>query len=96
MLTLGFFLGTFFAPLTVLTLHGLPSRQLIRAAEEAALLRIAAGAFGITLQGVILYRRHLFINSIWRIFLGEGGSLPSIWCNNSPASWKTPASVRAW
>ena len=60
MLTLGFFLGTFFAPLTVLTLHGLPSRQLIRAAEEAALLRIAAGAFGITLQGVILYRRTPF------------------------------------
>ena len=60
MLTLGFFLGTFFAPLTVLTLHGLPSRQLIRAAEEAGLLRIAAGAFGITLQGVILYRRTPF------------------------------------
>jgi MFS transporter, DHA2 family, multidrug resistance protein len=60
MLTMGFFLGTFFAPLTVLTLHGLPSRQLIRAAEEAALLRIAAGAFGITLQGVILYRRTPF------------------------------------
>jgi MFS transporter, DHA2 family, multidrug resistance protein len=60
MLTLGFFLGTFFAPLTVLTLHGLPSRQLIRAAEEAGLLRIAAGAFGITLLGVILYRRTPF------------------------------------
>lgn len=60
MLTLGFFLGTFFVPLTVLTLYGLPSRPLIRAAEEAALLRIAAGAFGITLQGVILYRRTPF------------------------------------
>jgi DHA2 family multidrug resistance protein len=60
MLTLGFLMGTFFAPLTVLALHGLPSRQLIRAAEVAALLRIAAGAFGITLQGVILYRRTPF------------------------------------
>jgi MFS transporter, DHA2 family, multidrug resistance protein len=60
MLTLGFLMGTFFAPLTVLTLHGLPSRQLIRAAEVAALLRIATGAFGITLQGVILYRRTPF------------------------------------
>jgi MFS transporter, DHA2 family, multidrug resistance protein len=59
-LTLGFFLGTFFAPLTVLTLHGLPSRQLRRAAEEANLWQTAAGAFGITLQGVILYRRTPF------------------------------------
>jgi DHA2 family multidrug resistance protein len=95
MLALGFFLGTFFAPLSVLTLHGLPSRQLRRAAEEANLWQTAAGAFGITLQGFCT-GGHLFINSIWRIFLAEGGSLPSICCNSSPASWKTPASVRAW
>jgi RNA polymerase sigma factor (sigma-70 family) len=56
----GTFLGTFFAPLTVLTLHDLPSRQLRRAAEEANLWQTAAGAFGITLQGVILYRRTPF------------------------------------
>jgi DHA2 family multidrug resistance protein len=31
-----------------------------RAAEEAAALRIAAGAFGITLQGVMLFRRSPF------------------------------------
>lgn len=57
MLLLGFFLGSFFPPLTALTLHGVPGSQLIRAAEAAALLRIAAGAFGIALQGVVLFRR---------------------------------------
>ena len=60
MLLLGFWIGSFFTPLTVLTLHGLSGWQLMRAAEEATLLRIAAGAFGITLQGVILYRRTPF------------------------------------
>ncbi len=60
MLLLGFFVGSFFTPLTVLTLHGLPGGQVIRAAEEAALLRIAAGAFGITFQGVVLFRRSPF------------------------------------
>jgi len=57
MLLLGFFLGTFFAPLAVITLHGLPGRHLLRAAEEVGLLRTAAGAFGIALQGVVVYRR---------------------------------------
>jgi MFS transporter, DHA2 family, multidrug resistance protein len=53
----GLFLGSFFTPLTVLTLHGLPNPRVGRAAELAALLRIAAGAIGITVQGVILFRR---------------------------------------
>jgi len=56
-LLLGFFLATFFAPLGVLALHGLPARQLLRAAEEFALLRTAAGAFGISLMAVVQFRR---------------------------------------
>lgn len=60
MMLLGFFLGSFFTPLTVITLHGMPPREVMRAAEETALLRIAAGALGITLQGVMLFRRSPF------------------------------------
>ncbi|MDO9046834.1 MAG: DHA2 family efflux MFS transporter permease subunit [Methylobacter sp.] len=60
MLLLGFFLGSFFTPLTRLTLHGLSGNQEIRAAEETGFLRVVAGAFGITLQGVMLYRRTPF------------------------------------
>lgn len=60
MLFLGFFLASFFAPLAVIILHGLPPRSLVRAAEEAGLLRTAAGAFGIALQGVVVYRRTPF------------------------------------
>jgi MFS transporter, DHA2 family, multidrug resistance protein len=60
MLFLGFFVGTFFAPLAVITLHGLPPRVILRATEEAGLLRMAAGAFGIALEGVVLYRRTPF------------------------------------
>jgi MFS transporter, DHA2 family, multidrug resistance protein len=60
MLFLGFFVGTFFAPLAVITLHGLPRRVILRAADEAGLLRMAAGAFGIALEGVVLYRRTPF------------------------------------
>lgn len=56
----GLFLGAFFTPLTVLTLHGLSERLVGRAAELAALLRIAAGAFGIAFQGVVLFRRAPF------------------------------------
>jgi DHA2 family multidrug resistance protein len=56
-LLLGFFLATFFAPLGVLALHGMPARQLQRAAEEFAVTRTAAGAFGISLQGVVQFRR---------------------------------------
>ena len=59
-LFLGFFLATFFAPLGVLALHGLPGRQMLHAAEELALLRTAAGAFGISLQAVVLFRRAPF------------------------------------
>jgi DHA2 family multidrug resistance protein len=57
MLLEGVFLGAFFTPLTVLTLHGLTGDQMLRAAETVNLIRIAAGAFGITFQGVILFRR---------------------------------------
>ncbi|MGH7233448.1 MAG: DHA2 family efflux MFS transporter permease subunit [Nitrospiraceae bacterium] len=53
----GVFLGSFFTPLTVLTLHGLTGDQMLRAAETVNLVRIAAGAFGITAQGVVLFRR---------------------------------------
>jgi DHA2 family multidrug resistance protein len=53
----GIFLGSFFTPLTVLTLQGLSGPQMLRAAEAANILRIAAGALGITWQGVILFRR---------------------------------------
>jgi DHA2 family multidrug resistance protein len=60
MLFLGFFLGTFFAPLAVITLQGLPSRRLARATEEAALFRIAAGGFGIAFQTVVQFRRTPF------------------------------------
>jgi len=60
MLLLGFFLGSFFMPLTRLTLHGLSGSQEIRAAEETGFLRVVAGAFGITLQGVMLFRRTPF------------------------------------
>ncbi|MEE7628018.1 MFS transporter [Methylobacter sp. Wu8] len=60
MLLLGFFLGWFFTPLTKLTLHGLHGDKQIRAAEEAGFLRLAAGAIGITLQGVVLFRRTPF------------------------------------
>ncbi len=56
----GLFLGAFFTPLTVLTLHGLSGRLVGRAAELAALLRIAAGAFGIAFQGIVLFRRTPF------------------------------------
>jgi DHA2 family multidrug resistance protein len=53
----GVFVGSFFTPLTVLTLHDLTGDQMLRAAETVNLVRIAAGAFGITTQGVILFRR---------------------------------------
>lgn len=53
----GVFLGSFFTPLTVLTLHGLSGNQMLRAAEAANVFRIAAGALGITWQGVVLFRR---------------------------------------
>jgi len=60
MLLLGFFLGSFFVPLTRLTLHRLSGIHQIRAAEESGLLRVASGAIGITFQGIVLYRRSAF------------------------------------
>ncbi len=56
----GIFLGSFFTPLTVLTLHGLSGPLLTRAAEVANLLRVAAGAFGITFQSIVMFRRTPF------------------------------------
>lgn len=53
----GVFLGSFFTPLTVLTLHGLSGEQMLRAAEMANILRIASGAMGITWQGIVVFRR---------------------------------------
>jgi DHA2 family multidrug resistance protein len=53
----GVFLGSFFTPLTVLTLHGLSGDQMLRAAEVANVFRIAAGALGISWQGVVLFQR---------------------------------------
>ncbi|MDF0666395.1 MAG: DHA2 family efflux MFS transporter permease subunit [Nitrospira sp.] len=53
----GVFLGSFFTPLTVLTLHGLSGEQLLRAAEMANILRLAFGGMGITWQGIVLFRR---------------------------------------
>ncbi|PPD43019.1 MAG: MFS transporter [Methylobacter sp.] len=50
-------LGSFFVPLTALLLHGLPPERHWRAVELASLMRIAAGAIGITLQGIVLYQR---------------------------------------
>jgi hypothetical protein len=44
-------------PLTALLLHGLPAERQPKALELANLLRIAAGAIGIALQGIVLYRR---------------------------------------
>jgi DHA2 family multidrug resistance protein len=59
----GLCLGTFFVPLTAIMLHGLPPPRQARAVEFAGLLRIASGAFGITLAGVMLYRRTAFHQS---------------------------------
>jgi len=56
----GVCLGSFFVPLTALLLHGLPPERHPKALELANLLRIAAGAIGITLQGIVLYRRTPF------------------------------------
>lgn len=60
MLFFGFFLATFFAPPAAIAVQGLAGSRLIRAAEELAMLRTAAGAFGITLQGVVQFRRAPF------------------------------------
>lgn len=53
----GVCLGSFFVPLTTLLLHGLPQERQWRALELANLMRIAAGAIGISLQAIVLYRR---------------------------------------
>jgi DHA2 family multidrug resistance protein len=57
MVFFGLSLAAFFTPLSVLAIHGLPAASLLRAAEELTLLRTVAGAFGIALQGVVVFRR---------------------------------------
>lgn len=56
----GVCLGSFFVPLTALALHGLPPERQWRAIELASLMRLAAGAIGITMQGIVLYQRTPF------------------------------------
>ena len=60
MIFFGFFLATFFAPTAALAVQGMSGQRLIRAAEELSMLRTAAGAMGITLQGVVAFRRAPF------------------------------------
>jgi DHA2 family multidrug resistance protein len=60
MIFFGFSLAAFFTPLAALAMHDIPAARLIRAAEELALLRTAAGAFGITLLAVVQFRRAPF------------------------------------
>lgn len=59
----GLCLGSLFAPLTVILLHGVAAAQQPRVMELVNLLRLASGAFGITLAGVVLYRRTPFHQS---------------------------------
>jgi len=56
----GLALAAFFTPLAVLAMRGVPGARLIRAAEELTMLRTATGAFGITLMGVVQFRRTPF------------------------------------
>lgn len=56
----GFSIAFFFAPLATLAMTGLSGERLTRAAEELAMLRTVFGSFGITLQGVTVFRRTPF------------------------------------
>ncbi|MCS6325538.1 MAG: hypothetical protein H8K06_00335 [Nitrospira sp.] len=78
----GIFLGSFFTPVTVLTLHGLSGPLMTRAAEVANLLRVAAGAFGITFQGIVFFRRAHFISCTWPTISAGGSRSPSIRLGN--------------
>lgn len=60
MIVFGFFLATFFAPTAALAVQGLAGARLIRAAEELSMLRTAFGAYGISLQAVVQFRRAPF------------------------------------
>lgn len=60
MLFFGFSLAAFFTPLSALAVHGLPAAKLLRGAEELTVLRTVAGAFGISLQAVVVFRRTPF------------------------------------
>jgi DHA2 family multidrug resistance protein len=60
MIFFGLLLAAYFAPLAALAVHELPSRRLIRVAQELTLLRTFAGAMGITLLGVVQFRHSLF------------------------------------
>jgi DHA2 family multidrug resistance protein len=56
----GLLLAAFFTPLSALALHGVPAAKLLRAAEELTFMRTVAGAFGIALQAVVIFRRTPF------------------------------------
>lgn len=56
----GVCLGLFFAPLSALILAGVPVRYHIRALDQANILRLAAGSWGISSMGVIAYLRRGF------------------------------------
>lgn len=59
----GLCLGSLFAPLTVILLHGVPAARQASVMELVNMLRLAAGAFSISLAGVVLYRRTPFHQS---------------------------------
>ena len=82
----GVFLGSFFTPVTVLILHGLTGPLVMRAAEVANLLRVAAGAFGITFQGIVLFRR---INFHQLHLADHFGGRQSISLRSDWTNWRT-------
>jgi MFS transporter, DHA2 family, multidrug resistance protein len=77
MIFFGFFLATFFAPPAAIAVQGLAGRRLIRAAEELAMLRTAFGAYGITSQAVVQFRRAPFHQLTLADHLG-GRRFPSL------------------
>jgi hypothetical protein len=80
----GISLAAFFTPLAVLAVHGVPGARLNRAAEELTMLRTATGAFGITLMGVVQFRRTPFHQlDLAEIISAEGASLRLTCCRQS-------------
>jgi MFS transporter, DHA2 family, multidrug resistance protein len=59
----GLCLGSFFVPLTVIMLSGIPPRRHARAVELAVFLRIAAGGVGISVQSILFECRVPFHQS---------------------------------
>ena len=77
-------------------MFGLQGAQLIRAAEEFALLRTVAGGFGIALQGVVLFRRTpQHVLNLSDQFDGRRfAELDQL--AHSPIGFKLRASLRPW